>query len=225
MRHWWRRTISVDHACTCHFNTGRLGIRNCPFKAPFPLSNESPPPFLSFPFFFSSSSYTMDVKATRHTSTNLEDLQEKIAELLKDPAEALDYAPVDVDNMSPAELKEFAEKGTHTQRMSDIRVVFAATWVWQEDLVRAFPRRTCSRIRPKIWCTYQVHASYSFSTCHCLLTTMLLIVGERIVVLKHIKDDIYMVKYLSFLMRLVCIGLHCQQKINVGLLRGCNRSI
>lgn len=69
----------------------------------------------------------MDVKATRHTSTNLEDLQEKIAELLKDPAEALDYAPVDVDNMSPAELKEFAEKGTHTQRMSDIRVVFAAT--------------------------------------------------------------------------------------------------
>ncbi|KAL1928923.1 hypothetical protein VTP01DRAFT_1982 [Rhizomucor pusillus] len=92
----------------------------------------------------------MDVKATRHTSTNLEDLQEKIAELLKDPAEALDYAPVDVDNMSPAELKEFAEKGG------------LGSCVSKADVLATTPE------------------------------DLMYLSGERIVVLKHIKDDIYM---------------------------------
>jgi len=53
----------------------------------------------------------MEAKLTRHTSTNLEELNEKIARLLKDPAEALDNSPINIDTMTLSELKEFAEKG------------------------------------------------------------------------------------------------------------------
>lgn len=53
----------------------------------------------------------MDTKVTRHTSTNLEELNEKIALLLKDPSEALTNASVNIDSMTLTELKEFAENG------------------------------------------------------------------------------------------------------------------
>lgn len=52
-----------------------------------------------------------EVKLTRHTSANLEEINEKIAQLLKDPSEALDNSPIDVDAMSLADLKAFAERG------------------------------------------------------------------------------------------------------------------
>lgn len=54
----------------------------------------------------------METKLTRHTSTNLEELNEKIAQLLKDPAEALDNSPINIDTMTLSQLKEFAENGT-----------------------------------------------------------------------------------------------------------------
>lgn len=54
----------------------------------------------------------METKLTRHTSTNLEELNEKIAQLLKDPAEALDNSPISIDTMTLSQLKEFAENGT-----------------------------------------------------------------------------------------------------------------
>lgn len=53
----------------------------------------------------------MDSKLTKHTSTNLEELHEKIAQLLKDPAEAIEHASINIDAMSLTELKEFAENG------------------------------------------------------------------------------------------------------------------
>lgn len=55
--------------------------------------------------------FFMDAKVTRHTSTNLEEINEKIAKLLKDPAEAIDNVSIDVDSMSLTELKAFAERG------------------------------------------------------------------------------------------------------------------
>ncbi len=61
----------------------------------------------------------MEPKITRHTSANLEELNEKIARLLKDPAEALDNASIDVDSMSLAELKAFAEKGMFPTTIQD----------------------------------------------------------------------------------------------------------
>lgn len=54
----------------------------------------------------------MDTKVTRHTSTNLEEINEKIAQLLKDPAEAMDHASINIDAMTLTQLKEFAENGT-----------------------------------------------------------------------------------------------------------------
>lgn len=53
----------------------------------------------------------MEAKLTRHTSTNLQELNEKIARLLEDPAEALDNSPINIDTMTLSELKDFAEKG------------------------------------------------------------------------------------------------------------------
>lgn len=55
----------------------------------------------------------MEAKVTRHTSTNLEELEEKIALLLKDPSEALTHASVNIDSMTLTQLKEFAENGNH----------------------------------------------------------------------------------------------------------------
>jgi uncharacterized protein YlaN (UPF0358 family) len=53
----------------------------------------------------------MDPKATRHVSTNLEELNEKIAQLLKDPAEAIEFASINIDAMTLPQLKAFAEEG------------------------------------------------------------------------------------------------------------------
>lgn len=53
----------------------------------------------------------MESKVTKHTSTNLEELNEKIAQLLKDPAEAIENASINIDAMTLPQLKEFAEKG------------------------------------------------------------------------------------------------------------------
>lgn len=51
---------------------------------------------------------------TRHTSTDLEELNDKIKRLLRDPGDAFDQASVDVDSMTVPELKAFAEQGkTH----------------------------------------------------------------------------------------------------------------
>lgn len=48
---------------------------------------------------------------TKHTSTNLEEINKKIARLLKDPADALNNTSINVDEMSLHQLKEFAENG------------------------------------------------------------------------------------------------------------------
>lgn len=53
----------------------------------------------------------MESKVTKHTSTNLEELNEKIARLLKDPSEAIVNASINVDAMTLQQLKEFAENG------------------------------------------------------------------------------------------------------------------
>ena len=53
----------------------------------------------------------METKVTRHLSTNLEELNERIKQLLKDPADALSHASINIDAMTLTELKEFAENG------------------------------------------------------------------------------------------------------------------
>lgn len=53
----------------------------------------------------------MDPKVTRHVSTNLEELDEKIAQLVKDPAEAIEFASINIDAMTLPQLKTFAEEG------------------------------------------------------------------------------------------------------------------
>ena len=53
----------------------------------------------------------MDPKVTRHISANLEELNEKIAKLLKDPSEIIDNTSFNVDSMGLSELKAFAERG------------------------------------------------------------------------------------------------------------------
>jgi predicted YcjX-like family ATPase len=64
----------------------------------------------------------MDPKVTRHVSTNLEELNEKIARLLKDPAEAIEFASINIDAMTLPQLKAFAEEGT-LEKKSKISVV------------------------------------------------------------------------------------------------------
>ncbi|CAO0795742.1 unnamed protein product [Mucor circinelloides] len=92
----------------------------------------------------------MEAKLTRHTSTNLEELNEKIARLLKDPAEALDNSPINIDTMTLSELKEFAEKGG------------LGACVSKADVLATTPQE------------------------------LMYLQGERIIVLKHIENDIYM---------------------------------
>ncbi|KAG0165765.1 hypothetical protein DFQ28_005993 [Apophysomyces sp. BC1034] len=53
----------------------------------------------------------MDVKTTRHISTDLDEINKRIAQVLKDPSDALSQAQIDVDSMSRPEMKEFAEQG------------------------------------------------------------------------------------------------------------------
>lgn len=53
----------------------------------------------------------MESKRTKHTSTNLEELHEKIKQLLKDPTEAIVHASINIDAMTIPQLKEFAENG------------------------------------------------------------------------------------------------------------------
>ncbi|KAI8142757.1 hypothetical protein BJV82DRAFT_137089 [Fennellomyces sp. T-0311] len=55
--------------------------------------------------------FTMDVKMTRHVSTDLEKINKKIAQILRDPSDAFDQASVDIDSMTLSELKAFAEQG------------------------------------------------------------------------------------------------------------------
>lgn len=53
----------------------------------------------------------MESKLTKHTSTNLEELDAKIAKLLRDPSDAIVNASINVDAMTLQQLKEFAENG------------------------------------------------------------------------------------------------------------------
>ncbi|OAD73610.1 hypothetical protein PHYBLDRAFT_168049 [Phycomyces blakesleeanus NRRL 1555(-)] len=53
----------------------------------------------------------MGIKTTRHTSTDFDEINKKIARLLKDPSDAMDQAPIDIDAMSLSDLKAFAEQG------------------------------------------------------------------------------------------------------------------
>jgi hypothetical protein len=64
----------------------------------------------------------MDIKVTRHISTNLEEINDKIAKLLKDPLEAFEHASIDVDAMPLLELRAFAENGkiSHFLRVNSI---------------------------------------------------------------------------------------------------------
>ncbi|CAO3638487.1 unnamed protein product [Mucor hiemalis] len=92
----------------------------------------------------------MEAKVTRHTSTNLEELEEKIALLLKDPSEALTHASVNIDSMTLTQLKEFAENGG------------LGACVSKADVLATTPEE------------------------------LMYLQGERIIVLKHIENDIYM---------------------------------
>ncbi|CDH53403.1 tbc1 domain family member 10a-like [Lichtheimia corymbifera JMRC:FSU:9682] len=92
----------------------------------------------------------MDVKMTRHTSTDLEQINDKIKRLLRDPGDAFDQASVDVDSMTVPELKAFAEQGGLGACVSKADVL-AETG---EDLMY--------------------------------------LSGERIVVLKHVQNDMYL---------------------------------
>ncbi|KAG1462152.1 hypothetical protein G6F56_005577 [Rhizopus delemar] len=91
-----------------------------------------------------------EVKLTRHTSANLEEINEKIAQLLKDPSEALDNSPIDVDAMSLADLKAFAERGGLGACVSKV------------DILASTPEE------------------------------LMYLQGERITILKHVENDIYM---------------------------------
>jgi hypothetical protein len=48
---------------------------------------------------------------SKHTSTNLEALDLKIARLLRDPSEIFEHVAINVDAMTMTELKDFAENG------------------------------------------------------------------------------------------------------------------
>ncbi|KAI9493461.1 rab-GTPase-TBC domain-containing protein [Zychaea mexicana] len=92
----------------------------------------------------------MDIKMTRHTSTNLEDIGKKIAQILRDPGDAFDQASVDIDAMTLSELKAFAEQGG------------LGACVSKADVLADTP------------------------------DDLMYLSGERIVVLKHIKNDLYL---------------------------------
>ncbi|KAI8369716.1 rab-GTPase-TBC domain-containing protein [Blakeslea trispora] len=92
----------------------------------------------------------MDPKVTRHISANLEELNEKIAKLLKDPSEIIDNTLFNVDNMGLSELKAFAERGG------------LGACVSKADVLANSPEE------------------------------LMYLQGERIIVLKHVEDDIYM---------------------------------
>lgn len=148
-------------------------------------------------FFPLAPTNTMDVKAARHTSMDLEDLQEKIANLLKDPAEALDYAPVDVDSMSLAELKEFAERGTGLPKVVNVARMVCCNFTATGGLGSCVSKADVLANTPQdlMYLSGIYIYTYIRFTLTCLFTDIdaILFQGERIVVLKHIKDDIYMV--------------------------------
>lgn len=50
---------------------------------------------------------------TKHTSTNLEEINKKIARILQDPTQAIDHMSINVDEMTWSQLKEFADKGNN----------------------------------------------------------------------------------------------------------------
>lgn len=53
----------------------------------------------------------MDIKATRHTSTNLEELNERIEQILKDASQYENDKSIDLNTLTLPELKAFAEAG------------------------------------------------------------------------------------------------------------------
>ncbi|ORZ00269.1 rab-GTPase-TBC domain-domain-containing protein [Syncephalastrum racemosum] len=53
----------------------------------------------------------MDVKTTRHTSANLDEINARIAEILKDPVDILGQASFKLESLTLPELKDFAEQG------------------------------------------------------------------------------------------------------------------
>ncbi|KAI8330600.1 hypothetical protein BC941DRAFT_168049 [Chlamydoabsidia padenii] len=53
----------------------------------------------------------MDIKATRHTSTNLEELTERIERILKDASQLENDKSIDLNTLTLPELKAFAEQG------------------------------------------------------------------------------------------------------------------
>ncbi|KAI8080026.1 rab-GTPase-TBC domain-containing protein [Halteromyces radiatus] len=53
----------------------------------------------------------MDIKATRHTSTNLEEINERIERILKDPSTLENDKSIDLYSLTLPELKAFAEQG------------------------------------------------------------------------------------------------------------------
>lgn len=73
--------------------------------------------------------HKMNIKATRHTSTDLEQISDKIEQILKDNSAVFDNALVDVDSMTPKELKAFAERGSWNElRFNESVVVVVAHW-------------------------------------------------------------------------------------------------
>lgn len=54
----------------------------------------------------------MDVKTTRHTSANLDEINARIAEILKDPVDILGQASFKLESLTLPELKDFAEQGS-----------------------------------------------------------------------------------------------------------------
>ncbi|ORX48851.1 RabGAP/TBC [Hesseltinella vesiculosa] len=92
----------------------------------------------------------MDIKATRHVSTNLEEINDKIARILQDSKVMTIDKDIDLDNLSLPELKEFAEKGGLGACVSKTDVIAETS----DDLMY--------------------------------------LSGERITVLRHLQDDLYL---------------------------------
>ncbi|KAI7863462.1 rab-GTPase-TBC domain-containing protein [Spinellus fusiger] len=92
----------------------------------------------------------MGMKTTRHTSADFDEINRRIARLLKDPSDAMDHAPIDIDAMSLSDLKAFAEQGG------------LGACVSKEDVLAETPE------------------------------DLMYLSGERIIVLKHVEDDIYL---------------------------------
>ncbi|KAI8371773.1 rab-GTPase-TBC domain-containing protein [Radiomyces spectabilis] len=96
----------------------------------------------------------MDVRTTRHTSTDLDEIKRKIDHILKDPAEAFAQTTIDIDAMTLSEAKAFAEQAKHIGGLGACVSKADVLAETSEDLMY--------------------------------------LSGERIVVLKHIKDDTYL---------------------------------